>query len=155
MNLQPGPSQSIVELPRLTHSIEQPSPPSPLPLLRLSSFLRPRRSSPSAFLTELFRIMESLAEGRIVPLNARPYISIFRCGMDAGAGKKKNRTISGLCIFHFSLQQPTFLPRNFYISRISSNIADTLHRHEVKSIGVHVFRSRSDNSLQTYLFKGV
>lgn len=94
------------------------------PLLRYSS--RPsssRRFSPSAFLTEPFRIMESLAEGRIVPLNARPYIFIFRCRMDE---EKKTEQSPAYVFFIFLLRQPTFLLKNFCILRISSHIANIL-----------------------------
>lgn len=92
----------------------------PLPFYVTPLSLSPRRSSPSAFLTEPFRIMESLAEERLVPLNSRPCIFIFRCRM----ARKKNKTTSGLRIFRFSSRQPTFLLQNFYISQISSNIMD-------------------------------
>lgn len=109
MNLQPGPSQSIVKLPRLYRTTISAS--LPLTLL-LSLPLPPRRSSPSAFLTKPFGIMESLAEGRIVPLNSRPCIFIFRCRMV----EKKQEKSPACEFFHFSLRQPTFLLENFCIS---------------------------------------
>lgn len=122
MNLQPGPSQSIVELPRLTRSLHRTTIPAS-PLLRYPSL----RSIPSfltisAFLAESFRIMELLPEGRIVPLNARPCIFIFRCRMMEKKNNNNRRTFD-LRVFHFSLQS-TFLLKSFSISRISSNITD-------------------------------
>lgn len=115
-------------------SIEQPSPrPS---LLRYSSLsLPPRRSSPSAFLTKPFGIMESLAEGRIVPLNSRPCIFIFRCRMV----EKKQEKSPACEFFHFSLRQPTFLLENFCISINFIEYHECITRLEIKPLEICKF----------------
>jgi len=109
MNLQLGPSQSIVELPRLSRPIEQSSscPSSPFPSFPTLPLLAIR------ILGETSGIMESLAEERIVTMNVRPCIFIFRCR----AVEKMQRN---LC------PATDFLLRGkiFIISRMSSNMCE-------------------------------
>lgn len=74
--------------------------------------LPPRRSSPSAFLTKPFGIMESLAEGRIVPLNSRPCIFIFRCRM-----VEKKQEESPACEFFIFLYGSQHFYWKIFVSR--------------------------------------
>lgn len=60
------------------------------------------------------RIMESLAEGQIVTLNARPCIFIFQCRM-----MKKSTRVSAQHIFHFSSRQlGTFIEKFLYFADV-------------------------------------
>lgn len=120
MNLQPGPSQSIVELPKLAHFIEQPSP-------RTFSYVIPLSRPTSSFLT--IRIPHGtlqnngVAGGRTNRLAERTTLHFY---ISMQNGEKKNRSTTSLRIFHFSSQPPTFLSRylaNFieyrrYIARL-------------------------------------
>jgi len=96
------------------------SPPLPLPRLTLLfSSLHLRRSLP--FLTESFKIMESLAEVRIVPLNSRSCIFIFRCRM-----VEKN-TRERFAYFYFSLRQSRHFYWKIFASRKFHRISRIYH----------------------------
>lgn len=88
---------------------------------------------PSAFLTKPFRIIESLPEVRIVPLNSRP--CIFRCRI---VKKKKHKRTT--CVFPFFFTaEPTFLLGNFCISQISPNITDISWNLKYKMYRIYIF----------------
>lgn len=132
MNLQPGPSQSIVKLPRLYRTTISAS----LPLTLLLSL-----PSTSSFLTiriphETLR-HNGVAGGRT---NRPAELTTLHFYISMQNGGKKKQEKSPACeFFHFSLRQPTFLLENFCITINFIEYHECITRLEIKPLEICKF----------------